>query len=233
MAASSSPGRASTKGSSSSVVTTSGGASRMRVRRDRVDDEAGVAGQRGDRRPTVAGERDGPQQPGAADAGDQRVAEGADRAASRCCAGLAGVLEQALALDGVEHGEPGGAGERVAAEGRAVLPGGEQRRDVGAEGRRARRSARRRRGPWRGSSRRARRPACWKANQSPVRPMPVWISSRTSSAPCVAGQLAGRAQVVGPPGSHPGLALDRLEDDGRRSRSSTAARRASASSTGT
>ena len=103
------------------------------VRGDRVDDEAGVAGQGGDRGRVVAGQGDGLQQAGAADAGDQRVAEVAD-ALLEVLAGLAGVVEQAFGGDGVEHGEPGGAGERVAAEGRAVHPRGEHRADLGAEG---------------------------------------------------------------------------------------------------
>ena len=63
---------------------------------------------------------------------------------------------------------------------------------------------------------RARCPTAWWANQSPVRPIPVWISSTTSSAPCARRQLAGETQVVGRQLAHPGLALDRLDEEGGR-----------------
>src|SRR5699024_2303392 len=41
-------------------------------------------------------------------------------------------------------------------------------------------------------------PSCWWANQAPVRPMPVWISSRTSSAP--ASRVISRAAARYPGG---------------------------------
>ena len=112
-------------------------------------------------------------------------------------------------------------------------PAVSRRRDVGPERRPARRSGRRRPGPWRGSWRRARSPACWKANQVPVRPMPVCTSSRTSSAPCVGGELAGQPQVgrVRPRSRRPRPGSAR----GRRAATSsvTAARRAASSPNGT
>ena len=96
-----------------------------------------------------AREHDAEQQPGAADAGDQRMAERLDRRwrsrlPTRCT-----WLEQPVAGDGVEHRQRGGAADRVAAEGGAVLAGLEQ---LGRRRRRrcTRRSAGRRRAPWPG-----------------------------------------------------------------------------------
>ena len=56
-------------------------------------------------------------------------------------------------------------------------------------------------------------PACSQASSVPVRPMPAWISSRTSSRPCSSHRLAGRA---GTARRQPdaALALDRLDQDG-------------------
>ena len=133
---------------------------------------------------------------------------------------------------GVEDGEGGGAGHRVAAEracraGRA--PAATPRRRTPGR----RRSAGRRRAPWPGSGRRARRPSVWCANQAPVRPMPVCTSSRTSSAPCCAGDLRGP-----PPGSRPAAGRRRPRPASararrRRSTSPTADRSAGSSPYGT
>ncbi len=133
VAASSSPGRASTNRSSSSVVTTSGGASRMAsgatglTMNPASRARAATAAEWSPAR-VMACSRPAPRMP---------VTSGCPRSPMRCCevlAGLAGVVEQAFRGDGVEHGEPGGAGERVAAEGRAVHARGEHRADLGPEG---------------------------------------------------------------------------------------------------
>ena len=55
--------------------------------------------------------------------------------------------------------------------------------------------------------------ARWWSNQRPVRPMPVWISSTTSRAPA-ARDLPCRFEVCRVERSHPGLALDRFQDNG-------------------
>ena len=62
------------------------------------------------------------------------------------------VGQQPVALDGVEHGQGRGAGDRVAAEGGAVVALGERRRRP-RRARRTSRSAARRPGPWPGSAR--------------------------------------------------------------------------------
>ena len=85
-------------------------------------------------------------------------------------------------------------------------------------------------------------PKCWNANQSPVRPAPVWISSRMSSAPCASRELAGGLEVTLGKLDDARLALDRLDDEGcdiladarlraRRSSRGGAGRRAAAAGT--
>ena len=180
---------------------------------DRVDDEPGVAGQRRDRGGVVAGQGDGLQQAGTADAGDQRVAEVAD-AALEVLAGLAGVVEQPLGGDGVEHGEPGGAGERVAAEGRAVHARGEHRADLRAEGDE-------------GADRHAAAEALGEGHRVGHDAGLLEGEPRAGAADAglhlveheqradLAGDLAGRAQVGRAARAHARLALDRLEDERR------------------
>ena len=108
----------------------------------------------------------------------------------------AALRDQPGALDLAEHGVRDGRGERVAAEGRAV---------------RARRRTGRSRAPKVISAPIGKpppmpfatvmasgaMPACWKANHSPVRPAPVWISSMISSAPC--RSVSSRAALRGSP----------------------------------
>ena len=124
-----------------------------------------------------------------------------------------GVLEQAVLLDGVEDGERGGAGDRVAAEGGAVVAGLQQGR---------------RRSP--------------SATQAPIgMPPPRPLARVTTSASAtgrgeplagaadaglhlvepeqravVAGDLAGRRRGSGGRDDHARLALDGFEDDGCR-----------------
>ena len=58
-------------------------------------------------------------------------------------------------------------------------------------------------------------PACWKANHSPVRPAPVWISSMISSAPCRSVSSRAACEVALGQVDHAGLALDRLDEQRR------------------
>ena len=58
-------------------------------------------------------------------------------------------------------------------------------------------------------------PACWKANHSPVRPAPVWISSMISSAPCCSVSSRAACEVALGQVDHARLALDRLDEQRR------------------
>ena len=93
-----------------------------------------------------------------------------------------GVLEQPVLLDGVEDGERGGAGDRVAAEGGAVVAGlragwpASPSADAGAD----RDAAAEALGE--GDDVGRRRDSV-RRTSAPVRPMPVCTSSSQSSAP--------------------------------------------------
>ena len=53
------------------------------------------------------------------------------------------------------------------------------------------------------------------AKKRPVRPMPVWISSKISSSPCSSQSAAQVAQLLGRHRADAALALDRLDQDRR------------------
>ena len=154
------------------------------VGRHGVDDEARVAGRGGERAASTARSKVMARSSPAPRTPVTRGWSSAVTAVDEVLARGGGVGEQALVLDGAEHREAGCCSERVAAERRAVLARGEQPGHLRAERRRAPRSGRRRRGPWPASSRRApRRPAGTRTTCRCGR-CPVWISSRTSRAPC-------------------------------------------------
>ena len=173
---------APTNSSSSSAVRTSGRREPDAVRATGVDDEPGVAGPRRRPRPD-AGRRPARSpcsRPAPAHPGDQRVAASADRA--QVLPELGRVVEQPVALDGVEHRQRGGAGDRVAAEGASRGCPGSNRCGRGARGRR---SAPIGMPPPRplASGDDVGRDAAWAGRRttSPVRPMPVCTSSSTAA----------------------------------------------------
>ena len=61
-----------------------------------------------------------------------------------------------------------------------------------------------------------RTPACSQASSVPVRPMPAWISSNTSSRPCSSHRRAQVLQELRRRRPDAALALDRLDQDRRR-----------------
>ncbi len=152
------------------------------VRRHRVDDEAGVAGVRDDGGRPVAGEDDGPQQAGARGSrrrGRRRAPRPARRGAcrprgrgraaprSRWSRRTASPAAQASGFPpNVEPCMPGvsiplTSGPKVTSAPMGTPPPRPLARVIAS-----------------GTT-----PGLWKANHAPVRPMPVWISSRTSRAP--------------------------------------------------
>ena len=58
-------------------------------------------------------------------------------------------------------------------------------------------------------------PSASQANRSPVRPRPVWISSRTSRTPASSADRADLGEVAGGRLHDAALALDRLDEEGR------------------
>ena len=144
-------GSAATNSGASAWVRISGGASRTAsgctalTRKPACRAAALTAGA------LSCGEHGGEPQAAAADAREQRVVDGRDAAGQRLADRL-DVLQHVIALDRVEDREGRGAGDRVAAEGGAVVAGHE-RGCPPRRSRRTRRSAGRRRGPWRASSR--------------------------------------------------------------------------------
>ena len=126
-------GSAATKSSTCAAVSTSGGASRIASGWTGLTMNPARCGPVRHGGGHVGGEHDGAVQ--AARRAPRRRAGGRSRARRRRGARRARsrVVEQALLLDRVEHREAGGAGQRVAAERRAVLAGREQARDVGTE----------------------------------------------------------------------------------------------------
>ena len=203
------PGSAATKESASAAVRTSGGASRSASGGTALTRKPALARAPPRPRPTGLGQHDARSRPRRAPR-EQRVVERLD-AVGEPGADLGDVREQAVGLDRVEHGERRGAGDRVAAERRAVLA-------------RARTAGRAAPKPTQAPMRQPAAEALGErddvgqdavapvANHSPVRPMPVCTSSRTSSAP-VASQISRRPR--GSPGGadDAALALHRLEHD--------------------
>ena len=94
-------------------------------------------------------------------------------------ADLAGVLDQALALDRVEHGQRRGGDRRAAAEGGGVVAALEAVADLVGHQRADRQAAAR---PLASADGVGLDAVPWKANQAPQRPMPVCTSSNSSSA---------------------------------------------------
>ena len=188
-------GSAARNWSACSSVRMSGGASRMVAGRGAVDDEPGVQGQPDHlRRATSGVQIEADQQAVAAHLGH---AGDAGQAAGQPVPHAAHVLQHVLAFDHVQRGQGGRGRHRVPAERGPVLAGGQQRRRRLAEGdqcadREAAAQALGQRdgvrqvvlGTIRGGS-------ATPANHLPVRPMPVWTSSRISSAPAARGQLRG------------------------------------------
>ena len=112
----------------------------------------------------------------------------------------------------LHHGQGGPGrrhGQRLAAEGAPVVTGHEGRGHLGPGPAGPDRHPVAR-GPWPWSRCRAPRPRCWKPNQRPVRPRPVWTSSTISRMSAVGAQLAQPDQVVRRGHHHPGLPQDRL-----------------------
>ena len=109
-------GRAATNESACVSVRTSGGTSRTTSGATALTRKPRSRSRRLDRGRDRRGQHDAEHQPGAAHVADQRVAEAVDALPVSRCPSDVGPLEQAVALDRVEHGERGGAGDRVAAE---------------------------------------------------------------------------------------------------------------------
>ena len=119
------------------------------VRGRRVDDEAGLAGGESScRRRRFSVSTMPSSRPAPRTLVDQRVVEILD-AGGDVLAQRVDMVEQAVALDGVEHGQRGRGAHRVAGEGRAVLAGLQQVAPP-RRCRSRRRSAGRRRDPWPG-----------------------------------------------------------------------------------
>ena len=59
-------------------------------------------------------------------------------------------------------------------------------------------------------------PSCSSASSLPVRPSPVWISSRISDDAVLGAELADLGEIAGRRDDDAGLALDRLDQEGRR-----------------
>src|SRR5882757_5084104 len=91
----------------------------------RVHQQSGVLSRLLDLRGQRLGEHDTDQQAGTADMIDQRVSQRLD-ALPQFLALALDVVQQAVGGDGVEHGEGGGAGHRITAEGGAVGARGQQ-----------------------------------------------------------------------------------------------------------
>ena len=105
---------------------------------------------------------------------------------------LADVGQDVLAFEDVQGGEGGRGGHRVAAEGGPVLAGGQQRGRFRAEGHEGadREAAAQALGEGHGVG---HDPGVLAGSHLPVRPMPVWTSSRISRAP--AALVASRAAL--------------------------------------
>ena len=151
----------------------------------------------------------------AADVGDQRreaAAAAGRRPAKRLLAALGGVLDQA-ALEQLDRGQRGGAGHRVAAEGRAVRAGSpgsssSARATIAPSGMPEAM-------PLAVSRMSGSTPQCSTAHILPVRPAPDWTSSAISRMPC-ASQMSRRPwQEAVLRDDVAALALDRLDDDRR------------------
>ena len=123
IAASRIAGQAESSALTSSSVTTSGGASRIRSGVGLLMMKPRCLGGRGDGGGDVGAQVETDQQPLAAHLGDPRVG---GEAVAELLTEHGGVLEQVLGLDGPDHCEGGRAGHRVAAEGGAVVAGLEQ-----------------------------------------------------------------------------------------------------------
>ena len=114
----------------------------------------------------------------------------------------------------VEHRVRGRGDHRAAGEGRAVVAGLEHvgvlgRGDAGADRQPAAEALRHRH-----HVRRHAAACCLAPTSCPVRPMPHWISSKISSAPCSVAGLARGVQHLAVERVDARLALDRLDDHG-------------------
>ena len=173
-------GQAARSALASSSVSTSGGASRIRLGVGVVDDEAGRLGGGDHLGRGVGRQVEADQQALAADLGDPRVG---GETVAELLAEHGDVLEQVVVLDRADHGERGGAGDRVAAERGAVVAG----LRAGRRPRRAPMQAPIGKPPPRplatvtmsGAT-----PSRGGRTTAPVRPMPDCTSSSQSSAPC-------------------------------------------------
>ena len=91
---------------------------------------------------------------------------------------------------------------RAAGEGRAVVAGLEDVGEPRPDDQRADRQPAAER-PWRRSSRRARRPSARRPTACPVRPIPVWTSSKTSAAPARSQAARAACSTSSPSGCTP------------------------------
>ena len=127
----------------------------------------------------AVGEVDADHQPAAADRGDARQLgePGPQPLAQRPHA-----LQQRRVRADLQRHQRRRCHQRAAGEGRAVIAGLEHVGQSRPGDQRADRAARRR-APWRWSSRRGPPRSARRPTACPVRPMPVWISSKISAAP--------------------------------------------------
>ena len=205
-------GRAAVNSSASVWVRIERRGEPHRVRLDGVDQEARLPGGGGDVGRPVLGEDGGEPEAAAADAVEQRVVDRLDAVGQRLADQL-DVIEQVGGLDRVEHREGGGAGDRVAAEGRAMVArlqrgGAVAEADAGAD-------------------RQAAAEALGQGEDVGGDPFGLVREPRAGPADAGldlvehqqrAGPVAGRAgggEVAGRGGDDAALALGRLEDDRR------------------
>ena len=172
----------------------------------------------------VADELDGLEQPLAADVADDRVLprQLLEAAGGAVRPGMRALPQRSRSMISRKHGDPRGAGDRVALEcvpldeagvRRDRPPEGVGDRPCGRSSPRAARS--RRSAPWRCRGRRASTPNVSAANICPVRPMPVMISSKIKRMLCrsqisrrIGRYSCGRVD-------HPAGVADRLDHDRR------------------
>ena len=179
-----------------------------RVRAGGVDHQALLEQQRGARAPARPAGRSPPSGRARAARGRGRAGRRRSRSPSR-----AHRVEEAVAGHHVEHGvrrrrDHAGRRRRSSRGRRAEHVGGLGRRDAGADRQAAAQPLRH------ASSRRASRRAARSAHSVPVRPMPHWISSKISSAPCSSQASRAARSTLGLERVDAGLALDRLEQHG-------------------